>query len=403
MTVSHWRKSESLGTIRGDVIVIGGGICGLSAARALERRGLDVHVIERGTIGCGATSRNAGFLMRGAAESYARAAEVYGRETASILWRWTEENLAGLREEGIDALPSTRRVASCILAMDDAELAELEQSRAMLEQDGFEVGWIGSGGARPGGACVDSVWSGRGTSRPLAGLLNPGDAACQPMEVLRHLAFGLARPVWEDQEVVRIEGTDGSAGRGVEVVTSDGRFVAERALVCTNAYAGLLLPTLSEIILPRRGQMLAFRDDSLRLDYSYYARFGYDYVRQAADGAIVIGGCRDRFVDEEVGFEDRTTVAVQTEIERLAERLLGVKVGAGMVEERWSGTMGFTPDGLPLIDAVPGPWDKGRVWLCGGFNGHGMSMAHRAARAAVEGMLDGGRTLFAWDRVGLMK
>lgn len=394
MTISHWRRSHALGTVRGDAIVVGAGICGLSAALHLERRGLVVHVVERGTIGCGASSRNAGFLMRGAAESYARAAEIHGRDTARLLWRWTEENLAGLRAEGVESLPSTRRVPSCLLAMDEAERDELARSRDMLREDGFEVGWLDPG------RCGDSIWAGTGERRPLAGLLNPADAACNPVEVLTHLAHRLSRPVWEGQETIAIE--PGEGARDLEVRTTDGRFVAPRVLVCVNAYAGLLLPSLTPLVHPKRGQMLAFRDESIRLDYSYYARFGYDYVRRAADGAIVIGGCRDRFVDTEVGLEDRTTDEVQAEIERLAKRLLGVRLDCASILQRWAGTMAMTADGLPIIAPVHGPWLSGSVWFCGAFNGHGMSMAHRAARAAVDAMMGDDRSLFGLDRASLV-
>jgi glycine/D-amino acid oxidase-like deaminating enzyme len=57
--------------------------------------------------------------------------------------------------------------------------------------------------------------------------------------------------------------------------------------------------------------------------------------------------------------------------------------------------MAFTPDGLPLI----GPLDPDRrVWFCGGFNGHGMSLARRCARACAVEMLDGERSPFPLSR-----
>ena len=50
---------------RANVAVIGGGYTGLAAARALARRGTEVVVLERETIGWGASGRNGGMVLPG--------------------------------------------------------------------------------------------------------------------------------------------------------------------------------------------------------------------------------------------------------------------------------------------------------------------------------------------------
>lgn len=382
------------------MVVVGAGICGISAALHFERRGLRVAVVERAHVGAGASTRNAGFLMRGAAENYAAAVAQYGRELARTVWRWTEENLEGLRSEGIEGVTGYRRVPSCLLALGEEERGELERSLALLREDRFEVGWVPSG--------KDAAW--RGRLRPLGGLLNPGDSSCNSYELMRYLASKLRGRVYEGQEVVAIGA--GRDGRGVRLRTTDGVFEAPRALVCTNAYAPLLLPGMAGMVAPRRGQMIGLRPSpEWRLEYSYYANHGYEYFRQAADGSIVVGGCRRRFAEEEVGYTDETTAAVQGALERFAADLLGIEPAALPIVARWAGTMGFSPDGLPLIGPVEpetaerfepfgsAPPEPGSVWFCGGFTGHGMSMAHRCARAAVEGMLDDVRCPLPLSRV----
>lgn len=69
-------------------------------------------------------------------------------------------------------------------------------------------------------------------------------------------------------------------------------------------------------------------------------------------------------------------------IERYADELIGPGYE---ITARWSGTMGFSPDGMPMIGQVLGD----RVWFCGGFTGHGMSLGFRTAQAAVDAMLGG--------------
>src|SRR4051812_27939179 len=139
---SYWQLSPSPTTTVSDAIVVGAGIAGVSAALVLQRRGLDVVVLDRQTVASGASSRAAGFLMRGAAENYALAVDHYGRELARTLWRWTEENLEGLRGEGVESLPSYRRIPSCLVATGPEELAELKRSVTLLREDGFAVEWI---------------------------------------------------------------------------------------------------------------------------------------------------------------------------------------------------------------------------------------------------------------------
>lgn len=352
------------------MLVVGAGICGIAAALELERRGARAAVVERCWPGAGASGRNAGFLMRGLAESYAAAVEAYGREAARRVFRVSEENIAALRREGIEALPSYRAVPSCVLAMKEAEAGVLRRSAALMREDGFAVEWVEEG--------EDTVWR---SGHVLGGLVNPHDGSVNPVEMLGLLASKLREPVRERQEVVSLS----PDGAGVTARTTDGVFRAGRVLVCTNAYAGLLFPELGRLVTPRRGQMLALRKPGVRLDCSYYANFGSEYFRQTPDGTVVFGGCRTYNADAEVGYEDRTTERVQSMIEGYADRLLGPGYE---IAARWAGTMGFSPDGMPILGPVPGPLgESGRVWFCGGFTGHGMSLGFRTAQAAARAVL----------------
>lgn len=146
MTVSHWRRSTNPGaTIGCDVCVVGAGIAGVSAALHLERLGISVIVLERDRPASGASGKNAGFLMRGAADNYAVACRDWGRDTARLVWHWTEENLAALRALGIDSIPTVRRIPSCLLGLEAEEAAELADAARLLAEDGFAVGLIDRG------------------------------------------------------------------------------------------------------------------------------------------------------------------------------------------------------------------------------------------------------------------
>lgn len=394
MTVSQWRRATNPTSETCDVVVIGAGIAGVSAALDLERRGLEVIVLERDQPAAGASGRNAGFLMRGCAENYAAACRDYGRDRAKALWKLTEDNLAGLREEGIDRLSTVRRAPSCLLALEVGEREELRQSLSMMREDGFAADWLEGHGAGP----EDAIWRPRdGKARALAGLVNPDDGACNPLDVLGLLLRKMRTPVRQRAEVVGIE--DAPGGRSVIVRTAEGVIQAGHALVCANAYVGLLLPRIAQLAAPKRAQMLAARfrpDAGVRLLMSYYANHGYEYFRQTNEGTIVVGGWRKAHAEVEVGYEDRATEPVQSGLEGFTRRMLGDDFE---ITARWSGVMGFSPDHLPVVGAVEGFASK-RVWFCGGFTGHGMSMGFRTAQIATAAMLEGAPNMFDVARLG---
>jgi len=368
VTVSLWQRSRNPERDQCDTVVIGAGVCGLGAAIELESRNVRTIVVDRGAVGGGASGRNAGFLMLGAAENYQAAIDTWGRDTARMLWAWTEDNLSALRTLGVESLESFDPIGSCLLALEQDEADQLEASRDLMREDGFDVELLRSG--------TDSAWS---SGRAILGLLNPDDAVVDPVELVRWLASLLDAPVCEHEEVTSIE----SSSRGATVRTSEREIACDRVLVCVNAHARHLLPQIAPLVEPNRGQMLAARMAGVRLDHAYYANHGSEYVRPGPDGLIVVGGKRTSDHANEVGEQQGTSQRVQREIETFARELFGVEPE---VVARWSGTMGFSSDGLPMI----GPTDADRrVWFAGGFTGHGMSMGFLAGRRAAGCALEG--------------
>ena len=388
MTVSHWRASTKLGTINCEIAVIGAGVVGISAALHLQAMGVDALLVERHSPGAGASSRNAGFLMRGAADNYALAAAQYGRPTAKLLWTWTEDNLRMLRERGVESLPSYARRPSCLLALEPAELEELRTSLAMLQQDGFAANWLDR--------YDDDAWR---AGLALGGLINPDDAVVNPVDLLRLLVSQLkprangGTGLLEHQELFALD----TSGPDILLRITDGVIRCKKVLLCLNAYTRLLIPgggTLGiagpgALIEPNRGQMLVLDapGNTPRLDFAYYANRGSEYFRRADDTSVVVGGCRTYHAGLERTLDDQTTPTVQGAIESFATRIFGPGL---RIKHRWAGIMGFTPDHLPVIGPIApagGVEPDERVWICGACTGHGMSMGHRSALAAARGIM----------------
>ncbi len=388
MTVSLWQRTSNHTTEHCDVAIIGAGITGLSAAIELEARGISAIVLEADYAGSKASGRNAGYLIRGAAENYALASKQLGRDTAKFLWDWTQQNLAGLKALGIESTPGYAQRPSCIVALGEPEHSELVESHAMLRENGFKAELI-----EPKDAPSDLLWK---SGKPTLGLMNPHDAVCSPIELVGLLGTALAStPIYENAEVFRIE----DDGNRIALQTRSVDVIASRVLICTNAYADELIPALKGIITPNRGQMLAIKPHDrshANLEFAYYLNHGSEYVRSAPNDQIIFGGARTYHQVNEATSADGITDEVQSHLESFVKELL---TDAYDITARWSGIMGFSPDGMPIIGQVPiHTLNNKNIWYCGGLTGHGMSMGYQTARHAIAVMLDGDHTHFALDR-----
>src|SRR6266536_5851513 len=91
---------------RVDVAIVGAGFTGLSAARALAKRGISVAVLESNTIGWGASSRNGGMVLTGMKLDVGTLAHRYGMETAQRMYAASLDSIRLVeqivREENID-------------------------------------------------------------------------------------------------------------------------------------------------------------------------------------------------------------------------------------------------------------------------------------------------------------
>jgi len=160
-------------------------------------------------------------------------------------------------------------------------------------------------------------------------------------------------------------------------VRSDGaECSAGCVILATNAYTPLLLSQVA--IQPRRAQMLASAPDAARLsDLPTYSHFGYRYWRQLQTGQVLVGGWRDTAYEVEVGYDEQPTAGIQAHLDAQLKSM-----GAqAPVTHRWAGTMGFTESGLPLVGPVDG---MKNVYICAGFNGHGMGFAFITVKQLVD-------------------
>jgi glycine/D-amino acid oxidase-like deaminating enzyme len=116
-----------------------------------------------------------------------------------------------------------------------------------------------------------------------------------------------------------------------------------------------------------------------------YLPTAFAYFRQRPDGRVVVGGMRTRDERGEVGTADTLHPGIQDALGELVERHMPWARGA-RIDHRWSGTLGYSTDGLPVVGPVAG---MSRVFVLGGYGGHGMGWAFKCAQLLTRRMRDG--------------
>lgn len=341
--------ADDVGDTGGDVIeadlcVVGLGASGLAAVHAGLERGLSVVGLDAVGLAAGAAGRNAGFALAGLAEFHHDAVARLGRSRAAAAYRLTLEELA--------RTPGVERVGSLRIAADDDEVVDCEAQLRALQADGFPADWYEG----PEGV----------------GLLLPTDGVLHPVARCRSMAADALQG-----------GARLFAGPGAVWPTPMVR--AARTVVAVDGGLEDALPELKGRVRTTRLQVLASAPtDAVRVPRPVYRRYGYDYWQQRADGSVVVGGCRDRFLAAEWSAPAVPSDEVQACIEReLLRGVIGVPSDVPVVA-RWAGRVAYTDDRLPVIEEVrPG------VVACGAYSGTGNIVGVLAGRAAVELALDG--------------
>jgi gamma-glutamylputrescine oxidase len=367
------------GTVEAEVLIVGAGLCGAGAALALAEAGVRAVWVEARGVSEGASGRNAGFLLQGTAERYNRAIGVMGRERARDVHAASLANHAAMSDTiarlGLSCGYMKR--GSLQLAGSPEEEHELLESAALLREDGFSAVELVGDALSP---CYHEAGFRLGVHLPEDGELQPADF----VRGVAQAAVAAGVRLYEQSPVLELDAP--SLGE-VRARTPEGQVRADVALVCTNAAAGRLLPWFRDKVDPVRGQMLATAPAPRLFDCPVYADHGYDYWRQDEHGRIALGGWRNLDPESERGEEELLHPLIQERMTAFLHRFPALRDVP--ITHRWSGTMGFSRDGLPLIGAVPGL--PGAV-AAAGFTGHGFGFAFLSGRALAELVLQGTST-----------
>lgn len=349
-----------------DVIVVGGGLQGLSSALHLARRGCRVRVLEADYCGRHASGVNAG----GVRTLDRHLAEVPLSLAARALWH----RMADLVDQDVGFVAS----GQLKVAETEAELARLQQRAAAMQARGWtHEQLIDADDVR---ALVPAL-----TPRITGALWAADDGFAYPYAVVtafRHAAERRGVQVHEGARVLRIE----RRGARWLVHATSGAFEAAQLVNTAGAWAGELARQVGEPVpIEAGGLMLMVTSRVPPFVRPVLGATGRALsFKQFANGTVVIGGglrCAADAVARH-GEADMTKLAVSARtVTALFPHLKTVTI-----TRAWAGVEGFMPDGIPVIGASS--TEPGLVHAFG-FSAHGFELGPIVGQIVAELLLDG--------------
>ena len=384
-----------------DVLVIGGGVIGLSIAWRARAKGLSVTLLERGEIGMGTSHVAAGMLAPVAEVEFGEAGQAaleLGLRSAELWPGFAAElELASGVEVGL--LPT----GTLVLARDEDEARELERQITFRESLGLRTARLRGSEAREREPALAP------TVR--LALEAPDDHSVDPRLVLialRRACETLGARLRESSPVARVELDDagtrvtgatlGRVGEGqpsAEYVGNgnvasaeagaEGELVSARhVVIAAGPWSGSipgLPPEVRVPVRPVKGQLLRLRDPAGPGLLERVVRFAGGYLVPRTDGRYVLGA-----TVEERGFERHATAGGVYELLRDAHELVP-GVSELQIEELCVGLRPGTPDNLPVIGRGGSRSLAGLTWATGHYR-NGILLAPLTAEL-VAGALAG--------------
>ncbi|MER5211851.1 FAD-binding oxidoreductase [Streptomyces sp. NPDC002838] len=361
-----------------DLVVVGGGLTGLSTALHAARKGARVTLVEKGQVGSGASARNGSMCNLGFTIGVRQAIRRYGLERAREIYNSYGKAVDSVEqlvaEESIDC--QFRRVGRLGVAYRPAHFAHKQaQQRDLARYFGHETELIGKAELR----------SEIGSDAYHGALLDPLSAGLHVGRYVRGLADAAERTGVEIHERNAATGVRRGPGGRFQVLTERGVIDAGQVMMATDAYTDTSFPWLRRkqvcvgsfiIVTEPLGEELA-REIIPRGRLVVDSKNIGHYFRLTPDNRLMFGG-RARFAPSDPTSDKKSGAVLAREMREVFPQLARTEV-----EYVWGGSVGFAMDRVPHA----GQTDDG-VYYSMGYAGHGVQMATYMGRVMAE-VMDG--------------
>ena len=362
-----------------DVIVIGGGYTGASAALQLAKGGARVTLLETQSIGWGASSRNGGQALSCLHYTLTESIKEHGRERARDMFHAavqaadTVEQI--VHDEGIEC--DHVRCGSIEAAIKPSHFDALKKEQETLrEVADYDVQIV----------TKEEAASELGTSAYHGLMVNPRSGSVQPAKFVQGMALAAERAgadIHEGTRVLAIERSDASAVRnGIRftVRTNRGDVKAKEIMLASNAWIGEIIPQFRQRVFPAESFVIATeplpKELAKRLipikRVVYDTRKTLAYYRLSSDNRMVWGG--------ELTFKGASPQFNMNTLRRGMVRVFP-ELARYKTNYFWSGTLGITLD----ENAHAGQVDGMLYSMC--YVGHGVTLATYLGQQMANGIL----------------
>ena len=351
-----------------DVLIIGGGVIGLSIARELQKKGAGrITIVDRGTLGGEASWAAAGMLAPNVEVSTDPSFHSFCTASRDLYPDFCQSLLD---ETGID--PELDRSGTLFVAFTDEDLDELDEHYRRLDRKD-------SGVERLAATAIVELEPFI-SDKIREGLLFPNDWQVENRKLVsalgRYAELNGIRLV-EHEEVSTLL-TDGSRVIGARISNSD--LLADVVVLATGAWTSFIKLGDTRVpieVKPIRGQMICFDTAHRQLNRVVFSRRGY--VTPRVDGRVLVGASV-----EDAGF-DKSVSATITDSLIGAGIEIAPRLGAFSITEVWAGLRPFAADGLPVIGEVPG---YENLLVATGHFRNGILLAPKTAEIVAEKIVD---------------
>ncbi len=355
-----------------EVVVVGAGMVGASAAYRLALAGMRPLVIEANAPASGASGRLAGMALAGLGGHFPRVTSLVQRAGGRSILDYTCRSL-DLLEELDASLPGGvewDRFGSLDLLMSSAEEAGGRAMAAAQSAEGLNVRVLDVDELRELCPALDG-------SSVRAAKWTPRDGKLNPFRLVYGLLEAAQLQGASVVTGVRVERLLVGGGRVVGVATSAGDVSADAVLLATNAWTPALVGHIGENLTPIREHVLVTEQVPPLLGPVFETNSCNEYWRQMRTGEVLIGGLA--VADEEMGIGSYS-MRVRPNVPPLLASLL-VRLHPALRDVRvvrsWAGLLDFASLEIPMVGPLPDP--DGRPipggYLACGFTGHGLPYA----------------------------